>query len=96
MPGPLAALGGAAGEAEGFGRGRGEAAAVEQGDEMPALAALGLDGLNHGYGIGRKLDGGAQFPLGGGADTVLGGLLIANDAAGDVPAGAVELGRRAR
>ena len=91
MPGPLAALRGAAGEAQGFGGGRGEPAAVEQRNEVPALAAHGIKGLHHGDGLGLELDGGAQLPLGGGADTVLGGLLIANDAAGDVPAGAVEL-----
>ena len=91
VPGPLAALRGAAGEAEGFGRWRGEPAAVEQRDEVPALAALGLNGLNDGYGLGLEIDRGAQLSPGGGADAFLGGLLVANDAAGDMPAGAVEL-----
>jgi len=68
----------------------GQAAAVEEGDEVAAVA-LGGDAFGEGDGDGVEVDGGAEFVAGDLMDAVVGGLFVADDAAGDVPTGAVVL-----
>jgi len=66
----------------------GQPAAIEQGDEVAAVARRG-HAFHHGDGGRLEVDGGAEFQAGHLVKPVAGGLLVANDAARDVPAGAI-------
>ena len=68
-----------------------QAAAIHQGNEMRALPASGIDDLLDCNRLGIECHFHPEFSARGGADAVLGGFLVANDASGNMPAGSVGL-----